>query len=721
MYDVAQLASPAADMQHDSASCSTDSLLEALVFVARSHGKQASREGLTAGLPLENNRLTPSLVPRAAERIGLEARIIEGPLQELRSHQLPAILLLSDHRACVLLELDAGHARIAGSEAKTPLVSLEELAREHIGSAILLRPIYEFDARAPELRNLTRRHWFWGALAENLQIYRDVLLAAGLINLFALALPLFTKNVYDRVVPNRAVETLWVLASGVLIVLIADFTLRTMRGYFLDLAGKRVDLKLSSFIMERVLGIRLEERPASVGSFAANLRSFESVRDFITSATVTAVIDLPFALLFLLVIGWIAWPMVIPIAIAITVVICYGVLVGSRMHELVEATYRAGAMRTSTLIESLVGLESIKTLGAEGVMQRRWENSAAFLADKGAQLRLLATSTINVATFCQQFIAVSVIIIGVYLISAAELSMGGLIACSMLAARTMAPLGQVAGLLTRYHDALTSLSSLDQIIAKEVERPRGAHFLTRQRLSGEIEFRDVSFSYPETETHALRGLSFRIKAGEKVAILGRSGSGKSTILRLILGLYRPTSGAVLLDGIDIRQLDAGEMRRNVGYVPQHVTLFYGTLRDNITMGAPFAEDADILSAAEVGNITEFVNLHPRGFDMQVGERGETLSGGQREGVAIARAVINKPPILLLDEPTGSMDHSGEEAVKSKLRNLLPGRSLVLVTHRTSLLDLVDRIIVTDQGKIVADGPKASVIEALRQGRVGKAS
>jgi ATP-binding cassette subfamily C protein LapB len=712
-------ASEQQDLPSDESAGPQDALLEALVYVARAHGRRVSREGLTAGLPLQGTRLTPSLVSRAAERVGLESRIVECSLEALGDDCLPAILLLQDGRACVLVERGAESARIVESGTTVAECGVDELARRYLGSAILTRARFAFDDRTPELGQLAARHWFWSALAENLPIYRDVMLAAGMVNLFALGLPLFTMNVYDRVVPNRALETLWMLAAGLVIVLGADFALRSMRGFFLDLASKRIDLKLSAFIMERVLGMRLEERPASVGSFASNLRSFESLRDFITSATITALVDLPFAVLFLVVIGWIAWPMLVPVILAMLVLVAYATTVGARMHEISESTYRAGALRNATLIESLVGLESIKTLGAEGVMQGRWERSASYLAERGAQLRLLGSSTINAAMTAQQLTSVFVIVIGVYLISAAQLTLGGLIACSMLVSRAMAPMGQVAALMTQYHNAINAMRALDQIVKRPVERPEGEHFLSRQSFRGDIEFRDVSFSYPNAEVPALRGVSFRISAGEKVGILGRTGSGKSTLLRLILGLYRPVSGAVLIDGIDMRQLDPGELRRSIGYVPQDVMLFYGTLRDNLTIGVPHVEDADIVRATEVGNIAEFVNQHPKGIDMLVGERGESLSGGQREGVAIARAVINEPPVLLLDEPTGSMDHSGEEAVKARLRKFAKDRTVVIITHRTSLLDMVDRIIVTDNGRIVADGPKATVVEALRQGRVGR--
>jgi ATP-binding cassette subfamily C protein LapB len=311
-------------------------------------------------------------------------------------------------------------------------------------------------------------------------------------------------------------------------------------------------------------------------------------------------------------------------------------------------------------------------------------------------------------------------VIGVYLIGAGELSMGGLIACYMLSSRAMAPFGQLASLLTQYHNAATALTSLDEVMAREVERPEGSNFISRGSLRGDIEFRDVSFRYPGQGTEALRNVSVRIRAGERVAVLGRVGSGKSTLEKLILGLYRPTTGAVLIDGVDQRQLDPAELRRHIGYVGQDAMLFYGSLRDNITLAAPFAEDADIVRAAELAGILEFVNAHPEGFDMLVGERGESLSGGQRQGVALARAFIHAPPILLLDEPSAAMDHSSEEDLKRRLKRFAEGRTLLVVTHRTSLLDLVDRIIVVDGGRIVADGPKAQVVEALRQGRIGRA-
>ena len=401
-------------------------------------------------------------------------------------------------------------------------------------------------------------------------------------------------------------------------------------------------------------------------------------------------------------------------------VLGFALSVQGKLKELAETTYRAGAMRNSTLIESLVGLETIKAMGAESRMQRRWEDTTAFLAHVGVQLRLLSSSAINVTQWSQQMVTMFVIVTGVYLITAGELSMGGLIACTMLSGRIMAPFGQLAGLITQYHNAEIALKSLDEVMAKPVERPDGAQFLSREMFNGEIEFKNVSFAYPGAEMESLSGVSFKIKPGEHVAILGRVGSGKSTLEKLAMGLYQPTDGAIMIDGIDLRQLDPTELRSRVGYVPQDVTLFYGSLRDNLTLSDPQVADAALVRAVEIANLADYVNRHPQGFDMMVGERGDSLSGGQRKSVALARGVINEPPILLMDEPTGSMDHSTETAVKKHLQEFVKGRTWLVVTHRNSLLEMVDRIIVIDNGRLVADGPRDSVIQALQQGKIGKA-
>ena len=701
-----------------------DTLLDSLLTVALGHGRPLSRDAALAGLPLAEGRLTPALLPRAAERAGLSVRFVQSALSTLGEDAFPLIALLKDESALVVLGLDRARGQVllrdpaaGGTEAEWPLARLDA---QGSGTLVLVRPEFRFDARAPEVGEQRHRHWFWGVIQDNWPLYRDALFAAALINLLAIAMPLFVMNVYDRVVPNQAVETLWVLAVGVALVLVGDLVLRTVRSHFLDLAGNRVDVKLSAYIMERVLGLRMSERPVSAGSFAANLRSFEQVRDFITSASVAALIDLPFAFLFLLVIGWIAWPMVLPPLVGIVIVVLYAWTLQAPLKALTETTYRAGSLRNATLVESLVGLETLKSIGAEGVMQRRWEDSASHLAQTSTRLRLLSTSTLTGAQFMQQLVNVCLVVLGVYLIIEQELTMGGLIAATFLSGRAMGPLGQLAGLMMQYHNARTALDSLGQIMGRPVERPPNSGFVSRPKLAGEIVFKDVSFKYPGQETAALRGVNLRIRAGEKVAILGRVGSGKSTLNKLILGLYAPDQGAVLIDGVDLRQLDPAELRRSIGHVSQDVTLFYGSLRENLRMGAPLADDAALVRAARVAGIEDFINQHPRGFDLLVGERGDTLSGGQRQGVGLARALLRDPPILLLDEPTGALDHSTEEIVRQRLAAAMRDKTVLIVTHRNALLELVDRLIVIDAGRVVADGPKDRVVAALRSGQIEKA-
>ncbi|WP_372832653.1 ATP-binding cassette domain-containing protein, partial [Pontibacterium sp.] len=455
-------------------------------------------------------------------------------------------------------------------------------------------------------------------------------------------------------------------------------------------------------------------------AFAANLRSYESVRDFTTSASLTALIDLPFTLIFILVIGWIATGMVVPLLVGIAVVVLYALTTQQKMRKLTESMYQASSMRNSVLIESLIGLDTLKSMCAEGIMQRRWEKAAAFLDRVGVQLRLLASTNLNVALWAQQLVSVSIIVMGVYLIAEGELSLGGLIAATMLSNRAMAPISQVAGLLTQYHNARTALTALNEVMDKPVERPAGKRFSSRASLKGEVTFRHVSFTYPGSEISTLNDVSFSLQPGEHVAVLGRVGSGKTTLNRLLMGLYQPAEGAVLVDGMDLRQLDPAELRHQIGYVPQDATLFYGTLKENLVLANTQVSQGALDRAVKLADLSDFINRHPQGFDMNVGERGEFLSGGQRKAVTLARAVIHNPPLLLLDEATGSMDHTSEAAILSHLEQFAKGKTMLLTTHRTSMLQLVDRIIVLDGGQVVADGPRDNVMDALRKGRIGRA-
>lgn len=698
-----------------------DPLLDCLVLLTKHHQRPFTADALGAGLPLEENRLTPELFSRAAARAGLSSKLVKRPLNKISNLLLPAVLLLEERQACLLLGIDRARAvaRVAFPESGDgeSEIELGALTQIYTGYAIFVQAEHRFDERTQEVFDLRGRHWFWGTIAQSWRIYRDVLVASFLINIFALASPLFVMNVYDRVVPNNALDTLWVLATGVVVVYVFDLLMRFLRGYFIDSAGRKADVVLSAMIFQKVLGIKMEARPVSVGSFANNLREFDSIRDFITSATITTVIDLPFVLLFIAVIWFIGGPVAYIPIVAIPMVVIYGRIIQGPLRKAVEQVFRTASEKNATLVESLTALETVKAIGAESRLQGKWERAIAHLAHWGMRSRLLSQSAVNLAIFLQQVSTVGVVVLGVYLIGEGELSMGGLIACVILTGRAMVPMAQVANLSAREYQARAALQSLDGIMKLPVERPHGKTFLHRPELEGSVEFQEVCFSYPHQETRALDRVSFRIATGEKVAVIGRIGSGKTTVQKLAMGLYEPVDGAVRIGGTDVRQIDPADLRKHIGYIPQDVLLFFGTLRENIALGSPYADDEAVLRAAEIAGVTEFANRHPQGFDMTIGERGEGLSGGQRQAVAVARALLNEPSILLMDEPSNSMDNASEQQFKQGLSTYLKGKTLILVTHRAALLELVDRVIVVDQGRVVADGPKTQVLTALKLGKL----
>ena len=703
-----------------------DELLLCLQAVARMHQHEVSSESLTAGLPLENGKLTPSVFARAASRAGMTAKIVKSGLVNLNPELFPVVVLLEPGRACIVNAIDVKKGRVKAvfpelNEAEVD-VGLNDLASSYSGEAIYVRPRLRLDNN-PETKKKKGGHWFWSVIQENRKLYRDILIGSVAINLFALAMPLFVLNVYDRVVPNQATETLWVLAGGIFIVLCFDLALRLMRSSFVDLAASRADVKLSSSIMAKTLGLRLEDRPVSTGSFTSTLQSFESIRAFIGSATILGIVDLPFVLLFAAIIALINPWLVLPVLVGVVFVLLYALAAQGKLHELSQTTWEVGAQRNALLVESVSQLENVKALRAESRIQRHWEKATAFLSRTSAQLRLVSTSVSNVAQWAQHSVAVCVIIVGVYQIIEGNLSQGGLIAAYMLSSRAMAPISQAAALLAQYHQSSTALDSLNQVMDKRVERHEGKVYVEKPSVAGSIQLEKVTLRYPNEERDALRDVTISIKAGEKVALLGRIGCGKSSLNKIVLGFYQPTAGAVLLDGVDIRQIDPLQLRRHIGYVPQDVSLFSGTLRDNIVAGggSDRINDEELLKALDIAGLQSLVNSHPRGVDLQVGERGQALSGGQKQSVAIARALVHDPAILLLDEPTSSMDNASEEAFKANLSKVAQGKTMLVVTHRTSLLSLVDRIIVMDAGKVVADGPRDTVVEALRKGQIGRAS
>lgn len=514
------------------------------------------------------------------------------------------------------------------------------------------------------------------------------------------------------VVPNNAVDTLIVLATGTAIAGGFEFLARTLRAYFLDVAGKKADLVLAGQIFAQALGIRMAARPPSAGVFAAQLREFEAVRDFITSVTLTAVMDLPFVAFFIFVVGLIGGPLYIVPLVAVPVVLLVGLIAQWPLSIATRETLRDSSQRHGLLIESLEGAEMLKAMRAEGLMLRRYEDYTALAGLSSNQARMISTVVVNFSVFVQQLVTIGVVIWGVHLIGAGDLTIGALIASVMITGRALAPLQTVASLMMRYQHARASYGTLNRLMKQPVERPPGQQFTRRAEMRGEIAMQGVQFAYPNTQAASLQDVNFSIAAGEHVAILGKIGSGKSTLLRLIVGLYQPAKGTVRIDGVDLAQCDPADVRDHMGYVAQDPMLFLGALRDNIALGRPHADDAAILRAARIAGIDSMIDNHPSGLQMNVGERGQALSGGQRQAVANARAFLVEPRMLLLDEPTSAMDHNAEAKYIASVGAYAQGRTMVLVTHKPSMLALVSRIIVIDAGRVVMDGPRDDVLRQL---------
>ncbi|MEZ9524974.1 type I secretion system permease/ATPase [Enterovibrio norvegicus] len=702
-----------------------DPLLQSLVYVSRYFGQSNSPDALVSGLPISDGYLSPFLFPRAAERAGIIAKEARMDISELSLLLCPCIMLLKGNEACVLLSIshETGEAEVVTphTDTITNVVKIEDLKEDYLGRVFLLKKQFRYDERSPEMLKERSGHWFWSTLWESRSIYRDVMLASVFINAFAIATPLFSRIVYDKVVPNLAFDSLWVLASGIFVIFIFDLILKLLRSYFIDISGKKSDLLISSRIFQKVMGIRMEARPPSVGAFARHMQEFESIRDFFTSASVSALIDLPFAFFFLFIIWIVAGPLVIVPIVAVACLVIHAMIIQKPLRHTIEEGSRLSSQKNANLIESLAGLETIKLFGAESQFQYRWEEAVAHMSNWGIKTRRLTDSVQNAAGFIQQFVSVAMIVFGVYLIANGDLTMGGLIAASMLSSRAVGPLVQLSLLSTRYNQAKSAMAIIDQLMNMPSEQEDGRRYIHRPVMRGKIEFDRVNFSYPNTDVSALRDISLTILPGEKVAIIGRIGSGKTTLSRLLMGLYRPTAGSVRIDETDITQIHNIDIRRNIGCVPQDPTLFFGSIRDNITLGRPLADDRDILDAANRSGVTTFTQRDPAGLERQVGEGGNQLSGGQRQAIAIARAMLGRPPVLLMDEPTSAMDNRSEQYIKQQLASMRRDETLILNTHKTGMLDIVDRIIVVEQGSIVADGPKLAVLQALKEGKVQKAS
>lgn len=556
------------------------------------------------------------------------------------------------------------------------------------------------------------KHWLAGPVIENARVYGQTALAAFFVNVLGLVSSFFIMTVYDRVIPNNALSSLVALTIGVIAAHLFDFILKSLRGYFIDVAGQRLDAVVGASVFDSLMAMRLDARKGGAGATAGLVREFENLRDFFSSATLTAVIDLPFIFIFVGAVALVGGPVAIIPLIGVLSALIVGLLTQPLILRNTKSALAEGREKHGVLIEALSGLETVKSVAAGPMMRDRWRRGVLRQARIATAGRFINQLAVNFAGFAQQGAQVGVVVIGVMLVGANELSMGALIASVILTGRAMAPLAQVASLLGRISGAISSYKALDELMTARSEVDPARAYLRRDGLAGKIEFREVSFSYPGQKARALDRVSFTLGEGEKLAILGRNGSGKSTIVRLALGVYEPAEGQVLIDDTDLRQIHPADLRARVGAVLQDVCLFSGTVRENIALGLETLTDADILEAAKIAGVHDFVGATDAGYDQRLGERGEGLSGGQRQAIALARALATKPKALLLDEPSSNLDAQAEAQLIARLRDVAEGRTLILVTHRLSMLTLVDRVIVVDQGRIVVDGLRDEVLRSM---------
>ncbi|WP_152220469.1 type I secretion system permease/ATPase [Pseudomonas sp. SCB32] len=708
---------PTASVVDLGVSSESDSLLAGVRWLCAHFERPATLESLYAGLP-RDQRLKPSLVVRMLEQAGIGAGWVKRRPAELSSYLFPLMLLFRNGEARILVARRGESFELLVPEAGggTITMSAEELQENYLGYALLARPKATPDARTEVPREEGKGHWLFSTLWNYRRFYYSAALATFLINILALASTFFIMNVYDRVVPNQAYVTLWSLAAGVVMAIGFEFTSRQVRAYLIDSAGKKADLILGAKLFRQLMEVRLEYKPPSAGSFANQFREFESVRDFITSASLATLSDLPFCLLFVFVLFIIGGPLALVPLGSMIVLIGVCAYIQLPLSRYMKQNLREASQKHGLLIEAIEGVETLKATHAEGSMQRRWEDFSAQLAASGIKTKALSNMAANSVSLITQLTTVVLVLWGVYRIGDGDMTQGALVGMVLLSGRALAPLASAVGLAVRYQQAKTALASLNQLMEIPTVRDSNRRYLEAPK-NATLSLRKLKFSYPappmQPRPTVLNNVSLGIKHGERVAIVGSIGSGKSTLLRLMARLYQPVEGQVLINGIDAEQIDPADWNAIVGYVGQDARLFFGSLRENLVIGNPSATGEEILRVVQLTGLDSVVAGHPLGFDRPVGEMGQALSGGQRQLVALARSLLLNPQVLLLDEPTSGMDMQTERLFLQRLEAATQGRTVVIVTHRFSVLEQIDRLIVVDSGQIVADGPKDEVLRALQ--------
>jgi ATP-binding cassette subfamily C protein LapB len=696
-----------------------DPLLVCLALIAKRLDREVHLSALRAGFAVdEEGRIPMNAYPDLAQLHGMLAVWSRTDLQQLPSYVLPVLVPLVDGRAAVLLSVAGQTAQVLMAETgmREIAMSMDELQRLSYGEILVVKAATQKSAQQLVPFQGEALAWFWNTVWRYKGFYIESMMAAVVANVLTLAAVFFAMNVYDRVVPTQAYTSLWTLAIGTTVAILLEFGTRWLKARLVDLAGRKADLSLNATLLREIMAIRLEHRPQSIGIFASSMRDFESLRDFMSSASMVMVVDMPFILMFIVLIGVIGGPIAWIPAAAVPILIVVGLLAQRPLMRAMRENMKESGDKQSVLVESLLNLEMLKAHNAESYLQRRWESANLATTDSYKQIRSLTNLMLGLTATVQQLVTVGMVVYGVYLIGDNTLTLGGLIASVILAGRAISPLGSVMALAARYQQATCALDTLDALMKRPRDRDGTRRYVVPEKIAGNLSAEALEFAYPgEHQIPVIRQLSLQLTAGQHMALLGRIGSGKSTLLRLLAGLYTPLGGRVSIDGVDLQQIEPAELRSRLGYVGQEAQLFQGSLRDNLVLSDSWISDTRVIAVLQKLDMYGMVASHPRGLDMPLTEAGGGLSGGQRQLLAIARMMLRDPALVFLDEPTSMMDQTTEAKVIEELGQWLQGRTLVLSTHRLQLLVWVERIALLDQGQILLEGPRDEVLKKLAKG------
>ena len=674
------------------------SLLTATILFLREYGIRKSGAAVRDSVDVSHQYVGPKEAVSSLSSLGFKASFGRLNIENLSEEFFPLIAFKKNGEASLVLT--------APVDGIMSIINPAERKKEELSTADYKSDFSRYAIIAKELNNREKEersgHWFFSAFRKSKWIYVQVMIAAMVSNFLSLTTALFTMTVYDRVIPNGAFESLIALSIGVVIALAFDFLIKSLRASFVDTASKKADLEISRRLFERILKLTPTEQRQKTGAMAGTIREFETLREFFNSSTLVILIDLPFVFFFIYVISLIAGPLSYVFLTAVPLVIVVGLGIQPFLARVTKGSVESGMNKQAVLVETLTGLETVNATGSGKLMRKRYEDALENQADGGNKIRALSMFIINFAASVQQYAQVAAIFFGVYLIVEGQITQGALIGAVILGGRTMGPLSQLANTLSRVNGALTAYRNLSKLIGKSFNSSSNLSPISRSALEGEIEFKNVSFKFEGSKQPTINNISFKIPAGQKVALVGKMGSGKSTMSKLIAGMLEPTSGAILIDGIDVRQIDPADVRKNIGVMLQDSWLFSGTVRENIQMGFNEYDDDHVLEICKIAGVDDFVGSHPKGYDLEIRERGIGLSGGQKQTINLARSLIHKPEIVLLDEPTSSMDQGTEQKVIGSLREFCKDKTMLIVTHRNPILAMVDRIFVMENGNIISD-------------------